>query len=46
MFDLDGPIVRVGGPDIPAMPFSGPLEHEYMPDVDKIYGRMLELARF
>jgi hypothetical protein len=28
------------------MPFSGPLEHEYMPDVDKIYRRMLELARF
>ena len=23
MFDLDAPIVRIGGPDIPAMPFAG-----------------------
>src|SRR5215216_4528019 len=23
---LDGPIVRVGGPDVPAMPYSRPLE--------------------
>ena len=27
MFDLDAPIVRIGGPDIPAMPFAAPLEH-------------------
>jgi 2-oxoisovalerate dehydrogenase E1 component beta subunit len=46
MFDLDGPVVRIGGPDIPAMPFSGPLEHYFMPDVDKIYDRMVELAKF
>ena len=25
MFDLDAPIVRIGGPDIPAMPFAAPL---------------------
>ena len=24
MFDLDAPIVRIGGPDIPAMPFAAP----------------------
>jgi 2-oxoisovalerate dehydrogenase E1 component beta subunit len=46
MFDLDGPLVRVGGPDIPAMPFAGPLEHFYMPDVDKIHAAMKDLARF
>jgi 2-oxoisovalerate dehydrogenase E1 component beta subunit len=47
MFDLDAPIVRIGGPDIPAMPFAGPLEHFYIePEPDHIYRRMLELARF
>jgi 2-oxoisovalerate dehydrogenase E1 component beta subunit len=47
MFDLDGPIVRIGGPDIPAMPFAGALEHFYLhPDHDDPYERMLELARF
>ena len=30
MFDLDAPIVRIGGPDIPAMPFAAALEHCYM----------------
>jgi 2-oxoisovalerate dehydrogenase E1 component beta subunit len=46
MFDLDAPIVRVGGPDIPAMPFATPLEHFFMePEPDQIYRRMLDLAR-
>ena len=46
MFDLDAPVFRIGGPDIPAMPFAGPLEHYYMPDVEKIYTQMKELAKF
>jgi 2-oxoisovalerate dehydrogenase E1 component beta subunit len=46
MFDLDGPIVRIGGPDVPAMGFATTLEHAFMPDADLIYARMLELARF
>jgi 2-oxoisovalerate dehydrogenase E1 component beta subunit len=46
MFDLDGPLVRVGGPDVPAMGFAAALEHAFMPDTDRIYERMLELARF
>jgi 2-oxoisovalerate dehydrogenase E1 component beta subunit len=46
MFELDGPIVRIGGPDIPAMPFSSPLEHFFLPDVDRIHARMKELAAF
>jgi 2-oxoisovalerate dehydrogenase E1 component beta subunit len=46
MFDLDGPLVRIGGPDIPAMPFSTPLEHFYMPTVEGIHQAMKELAEF
>jgi len=33
---LDAPIVRVTAPDVPAIPFSAPLEKFYMPSVDKI----------
>ena len=45
LYDLDAPIVRVGGPDVPAMPFAAPLEHYFMePEPDRIYARMLELA--
>src|ERR671937_650659 len=46
MFELDGPIVRVGGPDVPAMPFSTPLEHFFLPDADRIHEKMRELAKF
>jgi 2-oxoisovalerate dehydrogenase E1 component beta subunit len=46
MFDLDGPLIRIGGPDIPAMPFSAPLEHFYMPSVEGIQQAMKELAEF
>jgi 2-oxoisovalerate dehydrogenase E1 component beta subunit len=46
MFDLDGPLVRIGGPDVPAMGFASNLEHAFMPDADLVFDRMLELARF
>ncbi len=46
MFDLDAPVVRMGGPDVPAMGFAGPLEHEFMPDAGKIHARMKELSEF
>ncbi len=46
MFDLDAPVVRLAGPDVPAMGFAGPLEHQFMPDTEKIYTRMKELAQF
>jgi 2-oxoisovalerate dehydrogenase E1 component subunit beta len=46
MMDLDAPIVRVGGPDIPAMPFSGSLEHVYMPTTESIHARMKDLAAY
>ena len=41
-----GPLVRLGGPDAPAMGFAAALEHAFMPDTDRIYEQMLELARF
>ena len=46
MFDLDAPVARLGGPDVPAMPFSAPMEHRFMLDTDKIHHRMKELADF
>jgi 2-oxoisovalerate dehydrogenase E1 component beta subunit len=46
MFDLDGPIVRIGGPHVPAMPFAPPLEAWFMPDVDGIEQEMRKLAEF
>jgi 2-oxoisovalerate dehydrogenase E1 component beta subunit len=46
IFDLDGPVVRLGGPDVPAMGFAAGLEHAFLPDADRIFERMLELARF
>ncbi len=46
MFDLDAPIVRIGGPDVPAMGFATNLEHAFMPDPETIFDRMRELAHF
>ncbi|MFM7718475.1 MAG: alpha-ketoacid dehydrogenase subunit beta [Actinomycetota bacterium] len=45
-FDLDAPVVRLAGPDAPGMPFSPILEHAYLLDAERIFSRMLELARF
>ncbi len=45
LFDLDAPVVRIGGPDIPAMPYASALEHFYMePEPDHIYRAMRDLA--
>jgi 2-oxoisovalerate dehydrogenase E1 component beta subunit len=46
LFDLDGPIVRLGGPDVPAMGFASNLEQAFLFDADRIEAEMLELARF
>jgi 2-oxoisovalerate dehydrogenase E1 component beta subunit len=47
MMDLDAPLVRIGGPDIPAMPYASPLEHWYLePEPDHLYRGMLDLARY
>ncbi|GIV95442.1 MAG: 2-oxoisovalerate dehydrogenase subunit beta [Herpetosiphonaceae bacterium] len=43
---LDGPIMRVAGADVPAMPFSPPLEEAFMPSTEKIAAAMRELAGY
>lgn len=44
--DLDGPIVRVTGPDIPAMPFSPPLEKFFLVNTDKVTAAIGQLAAY
>ena len=46
LFELDAPIVRVGGPHVPAMPYSPALEHWFLPDVDRLEQEMRKLAEF
>ena len=46
LFELDGPIVRIGGPHVPAMPYSTTLEHWFLPDADRIEQEMRKLAEF
>jgi 2-oxoisovalerate dehydrogenase E1 component beta subunit len=43
---LDAPIRRLGGPDVPAMPYSHPLQDWFMLDPDKIADAMRELAAY
>src|SRR5271170_7487186 len=44
--DLDGPIMRITGPDIPAMPFSPPLEKAWQVNTEKIVAGMEKLAAY
>ncbi len=44
--DLDGPIIRITGPDIPAMPFSPPLEKAWLLNTEKILAGMEKLAAY
>jgi 2-oxoisovalerate dehydrogenase E1 component beta subunit len=46
LFELDGPIVRIGGPHVPAMPYSPALESWFLPDVDRLEQEMRKLAEF
>lgn len=46
LFYLDAPIRRLCGPDVPAMPYSPPLEHAFMITPEKIAQAARELARF
>ena len=43
---LDGPIVRVAGPDIPSMPYNHNQEAFFMPNPEKIAKAMRELAAY
>lgn len=44
LFDLDAPIKRLCGPDVPAMPISPPMEKFFMLSKDKVKQAMHELA--
>ena len=43
---LDGPVVRVAAPDVPAMPFNTPQEEFFMPSPQKIAEAMRKLAAY
>jgi 2-oxoisovalerate dehydrogenase E1 component beta subunit len=43
---LDAPIVRVAGPDVPAMPFNRAQEEAFMPSPSKISEAMRKLAAY
>ncbi|MEK5644153.1 alpha-ketoacid dehydrogenase subunit beta [Paenibacillus rhizosphaerae] len=44
LFDLDAPIKRLCGPDVPAMPISPPMEKFFMLSKEKVKQAMHELA--
>ena len=43
---LDAPVKRLAAPDVPAAPFSHPLQDWFMPNPEKIAAAMRELARY
>lgn len=46
LFELDAPIMRLAGPDVPAVPFSPTLEKYFMVNQEKIEKAMRDLAEF
>lgn len=46
LFELDAPIQRLAGPDVPAMPFAPTMEKEFMVNTEKVEKAMRELAEF
>ncbi|MGN1399972.1 MAG: alpha-ketoacid dehydrogenase subunit beta [Bacillus sp. (in: firmicutes)] len=46
LFELDAPIKRLAGPDVPAMPYAPSMEKYFMVNSDKIEKAMRELAEF
>lgn len=44
--DLDAPVLRYGAPDIPAAPFSLPMQNYFMPDAPRIAQSMRWLAEY
>ncbi|WP_139489277.1 alpha-ketoacid dehydrogenase subunit beta [Brevibacillus dissolubilis] len=46
LFDLDAPVRRLCGPDVPAMPYSPPMEKFFMITPEKVLEAMRELALF
>ena len=46
LFDLDAPIRRLCGPDVPAMGYALPLEEEFMISTNRMAQAMREMVRF
>lgn len=46
LFDLDAPIKRLAGPDVPAMPYAPTMEKFFMVNPDKVEAAMRELAEY
>lgn len=46
LFDLDAPVQRLCGPDVPAMPYASPMEKFFMLDPQKCLAAMRALAQF
>jgi len=44
--DLDAPVKRLCGPDVPGVPFSHPMQDWFMPNPEKIAKAMKELAAY
>lgn len=44
--DLDAPVKRLGGPDVPAVPFSHPMQEWFMVNAEKIADAIRDLAAF
>ena len=43
---LDGPVMRLGSPDVPAAAFARPMMEHFLPSSEEIEAAMLELARY
>jgi 2-oxoisovalerate dehydrogenase E1 component beta subunit len=43
---LDAPVMRLAAPDVPAMPFSPPLEHAFLIDAEKIGAALRRLISY
>lgn len=43
---LDGPVHRLTGPDVPAMPFAKPMEDFFLPNPEKIAAEIRDLAAY
>lgn len=46
LFDLDAPVQRLAGPDVPSMPFAPTMEKYFMINPEKVEKAMRELAEF
>ena len=46
LFDLDAPIMRLAGPDVPAMPYSPSLEKSFMVNPEKVEKALRDLGAY